>query len=123
MKLLMKLSLTTIGSFSLALGIMGIVLPLVPTTPLLLLAAACFVRSSDKLYHWLISNKWFGKYIEDFRSGRGIPLKAKALGVAAIWISISYSVFFVIGLLILKVIILLIASFFTWYILSFKTLR
>lgn len=118
-----QLILLVAGSLALGLGILGIILPLLPTTPFLLLAAACYVRSSDRLYKWLITNKWFGKYIQNFRSGKGIPLKAKIMGVSILWISICFSAFFVINLIWIRILILLIAAYFTWFILSFKTLK
>lgn len=123
MRQIKKIALLIAGSLSLGLGILGILLPLLPTTPLLLLAAACYVRSSERVYKWLITNKWFGPYIKNFRSGKGIPLKAKIMGVTVLWLSIGYSAFFVIHMIWLRVVILLIAAYFTWFILSFKTLR
>ncbi|MFC7061455.1 YbaN family protein [Halobacillus seohaensis] len=123
MKFLVKILLVIVGSLSLGLGIIGIVLPFIPTTPLLLLAAACFVRSSDTLYNWLMTNKYFGSYITNFREGKGIPLKAKIVGVTTLWISITYSAFFVVPLVFVKVIMLLVAAYFTWYMLSLKTLK
>ncbi|MEC5424625.1 YbaN family protein [Virgibacillus sp. C22-A2] len=110
------------GSIALGIGITGIFLPLIPTTPLLLLAAACYVRSSDRLYHWLITNKYFGSYIENYRAGKGIPLKAKVVGVALLWISMLYTIIFVVPLIMVKLLLFLIASFFTWFILKQKTL-
>lgn len=123
MKLAVKVTLILTGSISLGLGIIGIVLPLIPTTPLLLLAAACFVRSSDKLYDWLLNHRWFGTYIRNFREQRGIPLKAKVLGVTMLWVSIIYSAFFVVPLVAVRILLLLVAAYFTWYMLSLKTLR
>lgn len=123
MKLAVKVTLILTGSISLGLGIIGIVLPLIPTTPLLLLAAACFVRSSDKLYDWLLNHRWFGRYIRNFREQRGIPLKAKVLGVTMLWVSIIYSAFFVVPLVAVRILLLLVAAYFTWYMLSLKTLR
>ncbi|APC50148.1 YbaN family protein [Virgibacillus halodenitrificans] len=118
-----KTLLVIVGSLSLAIGIIGIVLPLIPTTPLLLLAAACYIRSSKKLYNWLITNKYFGSYIENYRSGKGIPLKAKIISILLIWISMSYTVIFVIPLLAVKLLLLAVAGYFTWFILKQKTLQ
>ena len=111
------------GTLALLLGVLGIVLPLIPTTPLLLLAAACYVRSSEKLYQWLVTNKWFGHYIRDYRDGKGIPLKAKVTGVIVLWLSIGYTVLFVVPLLIVKLLLLAIAGYFTWFMWRIKTLR
>lgn len=117
-----KLFLIIVGSISLALGVIGIVLPLIPTTPLLLLAAACYVRSSYKLYIWLINNKHFGHYIQNYREGKGIPLKAKIIGISLIWISIGYTAIYVVPLIAVKILLVGIASYFTYFLLHMKTL-
>lgn len=123
MKQLIRILLIIGGSISLGLGLLGILLPLLPTTPLLLLAAACFVRSSDRLYQWLITNKWMGPYIENYRAGKGIPMKAKIIGVSLLWISMGYTIFFVIPLIPVKILLFLIGGIFTTVILKQKTLH
>ncbi|HLS08163.1 YbaN family protein [Lentibacillus sp.] len=123
MKRVKKLLLIIAGSISLGLGVLGIILPLLPTTPLLLLAAACYVRSSEKLYHWLITNKYFGSYIQNYRDGKGIPLKAKVIGVSVLWLAMSYTILFIVPLLIIKILLAGIGAYFTWFILKQKTLR
>ncbi|GAA0604492.1 hypothetical protein GCM10009001_22110 [Virgibacillus siamensis] len=123
MKGITKFLLVIAGSVSLVLGLIGIILPLLPTTPLLLLAAACYVRSSKRLYLWLITNKYFGSYIENYRQGRGIPLKAKVMGVIVLWITMGFSIVFVIPLLAIKLLLVGIGAFFTWFILKQKTLH
>ena len=115
--------LITFGSIAFVFGILGVFLPLVPTTPLLLLAAACYVRSSQKLYRWLIHNKWFGQYIENFRSGQGIPLRAKVSGIVVLWLTIGITAVFVVPFYAVKIALVLMAAVVTWYILSFKTLK
>ncbi len=67
-----------LGLVFVAIGAVGVVVPGLPTTPLLLLAAACFARSSPRLYAWLLRNPTFGPLIEDFRAGRGVSLRVKA---------------------------------------------
>lgn len=123
MKSIKSFFLIAVGSLSLGLGILGIFLPLLPTTPLLLLAAACYIRSSKRLYHWLITNKRFGPYIRNYREGNGIPLKAKVVGVTLLWVSMLFSVIFVIPLISVKILLLGIAAYFTHFILKQKTLR
>ncbi|RDW21161.1 YbaN family protein [Oceanobacillus chungangensis] len=120
---LKKVLLIIAGTISLGLGILGIFLPLLPTTPLLLLAAACYVRSSERLYNWLISNKYFGPYILNYRQGKGIPLQAKVVGVSVLWISMLFTIIFVIPLMAVKILLFLIGSYFTWFILKQKTLK
>jgi len=65
------------GTIFTGLGLLGILLPLLPTTPFLLLAVACYARSSKRFYCWLLNNKWFGTYLRDYRDGKGITLKVK----------------------------------------------
>jgi uncharacterized membrane protein YbaN (DUF454 family) len=117
-----KLILIIIGSISVALGCLGIFLPILPTTPFLLLGAACYVRGSEKLYNWLINNKWFGTYIKNYREGRGIPIKVKLYAVSLLWISILYAVIFAISKLPLRIMLLLIAAGVTLHILRIKTM-
>ncbi|WP_082234493.1 YbaN family protein [Halobacillus massiliensis] len=123
MKNIKRFLLIIIGWLSLAIGVLGIVLPLIPTTPLLLLAAACFFRSSDRMYWWLLENKYFGHYIKNYRKYKGIPLKGKIMGITALWVSILYSALFVVPLLFVKILLICIAAYFTWFILSLNTIN
>ncbi|HKZ88508.1 MAG TPA: YbaN family protein, partial [Candidatus Bathyarchaeia archaeon] len=77
------------GTISLVFAAIGVVLPLIPTTPFLLLAVACYCRSSERLYMWLINNRWFGEYIRNYREGKGIPLKTKVVALTVMWATIS----------------------------------
>ena len=72
-----KVFLISIGTFFVGVGIVGIFVPILPTTPFLLIAAALYARSSKKFYNWLINNKIFGRFIKNYRAGKGIPLKIK----------------------------------------------
>ncbi|WP_096270899.1 YbaN family protein [Paucisalibacillus globulus] len=117
-----RLLLVISGLLSLGLAVIGIFLPLIPTTPLLLLSAACFIRSSDRLYQWLITNKYLGPYIKNYREGKGIPLSAKIVGVSLLWISMLFTIFFVVPLVAVKLLLAGIAGYFTWFILKQKTL-
>ena len=87
MKSLVKYICLGVGSAALVLGIVGIFLPMWPTTPFLLLAAACFVRSSDRLYTWLIEHERLGCYVRDYMSGRGIPLRVKRVALVTMWVT------------------------------------
>lgn len=111
------------GTFFVGLGLLGIFLPLLPTTPFLLLAAACYARSSEKFYNWLLNHKWFAKYIRHYREGKGIPPKAKALAIFLIWVTILSSVIFIIHPLAVRVILIVIAAGVTIYLLSLPTFR
>ena len=115
--------LIIVGSFFAGLGILGIFLPLLPTTPFLLLAAACYIRSSERLYNWLLNNKWIGRYIKNYLEGKGIPLKSKVLSISALWITIGYSVFFVVNIFPVRIILILIAIGVTIHLLSIRTFK
>ena len=73
------------GVLAVLLGILGLFLPLLPTTPFLLLASWCFARGSSRLHRWLLSHRVFGEYLRNFEAGRGIPLKAKILATVMLW--------------------------------------
>ncbi|MBL40306.1 MAG: hypothetical protein CL761_03150 [Chloroflexi bacterium] len=74
---MIRILLIILGSIFVAIGAIGILVPGLPTTPFMILAAACYIRSSNKLYNWLIKNKLFGKHIKNIREGKGIPIKVK----------------------------------------------
>tara|TARA_B100001758_G_scaffold203726_1_gene183445 strand:+ start:529 stop:957 length:429 start_codon:yes stop_codon:yes gene_type:complete len=101
--LFIKILWISLGSFFVALAALGVALPGIPTTPFLILAAACYIRSSQKLYDWLISNKTFGPYLKDYREGKGIPKKAKILAISMIILFVGSSVIFGIEDQILKI--------------------
>ena len=82
--------LLSIGWLSVALGVIGIFLPVLPTTPFLLLAAACFVRSSRRFYLWLVTHPHLGPWIRDYLEGQGIPLKGKIYALVLMWASIAF---------------------------------
>ena len=103
-------SLKVIGTFFVVLGFIGIFVPLLPTTPFLLLAAACYAKSSPAFYNWLLCNKWFGSYIKNYREGRGIPLKSKIVSITLLTAAIGYAIIFVVPVLIGKFILILLYS-------------
>ncbi len=111
------------GTFFLALGIIGVFLPLLPTTPFLLMSAACYFKGSKRMHDWLLNNRWFGEYIRNYREGRGIPAKTKMVSILALWITIGYSAFFVVQIPIVRIILLLIALGVTMHIILLPTLR
>ena len=98
----LKILWVILGTISLVIGLIGIVIPGLPTTPFLLLTAALYIRSSEKLYKALISNKHLGKYILDFREGKGLPLKTKIISLIMMWTMITLSCSFFIDILWLR---------------------
>lgn len=89
--------LIAVGCASLATGVVGMFVPLLPTTCFLLLAAWCFGRSSPRLHRWMYYNRWFGTYLRDYRSGRGIPRAVKVGSLAIMWTTIAATVVFAIS--------------------------
>jgi uncharacterized membrane protein YbaN (DUF454 family) len=111
------------GTISLVFGAIGIVLPILPTTPFLLLALACYCRSSERMTHWMLNNKYFGKYIRNYKEGKGIPLKTKLFVISILWITISYSALFVIPVWIAQLILFIIAAAVSFHITRLPTYR
>ncbi len=111
------------GTISLGFGIIGIFLPILPTTPFLLLTAACYARSSQRFYDWLMNNKWFGNYIKNYLEGRGIPLKFKIFTISLLWITILFSIYYVIDIFWIEVILFIIAIGVTIHIVTIKTFK
>jgi uncharacterized membrane protein YbaN (DUF454 family) len=83
------------GTICLVLGAIGIVLPILPTTPFLLAAAACYYKSSERMHRWLLNNKWFGEYIRNYQEGKGLTKKTKITALSVLWITIGFSTVFV----------------------------
>jgi uncharacterized membrane protein YbaN (DUF454 family) len=82
------------GTICLLLGSIGVFIPVLPTTPFLLLSAACYLRSSTRMYRWLFDNRFFGEYLSNYRDGKGLPMKVKIFTLAMLWVTISYSALF-----------------------------
>jgi uncharacterized membrane protein YbaN (DUF454 family) len=118
---LLKAFLIVIGFLAVGLGILGMFLPVLPTTPFLLLAAACFAKSSKRFYHWLLNNKWFGSYIKNYREGKGIPLKIKILSMGFMWVTILTSSIFFLDNIYIRILLIVIAIIVTIHISLIKT--
>ena len=119
----MKYIYILFGSIFVFLGVVGIFLPLLPTTPFLLLAAALYVRSSERLYSWLLHQRLLGPYLRNFMERKAIPLHAKIIAISMMWATMLYCIFFLIPLVWVKILMAAIACGVTIYTLSFKTLR
>lgn len=117
----LRYALLAIGWLSVALGVIGIFLPVLPTTPFLLLAAACFMRSSKRFYLWLINHPHLGPWIIDYLEGQGIPLKSKVYAIGLMWLSIALSCYMV-PLFWARAFMLTSAVLVSLYILKQKTL-
>ena len=118
-----KYLLVLLGSLSLILGVSGIFLPVLPTTPFLLLSAALYMRSSARLYNWLLSHKHLGPYIKNFREHKAIPLKVKIVSVTMVWLTLLYCAAFVAWVWWMSVLFIAIAIGVTVHILHYRTLK
>jgi hypothetical protein len=113
------------GSIFVGLAIIGIFLPGLPTTPFLILAAYFYIRSSNKLYNWLINNKILGVYIRGYLSGKGMPLRAKVVSLILMWVFGSFAILYGIpdSLLYIKLIVFIILLIGTIFLLRVKTFK
>ncbi len=122
-KKIYKYILIGFGWIFVALGIIGIFVPLMPTTVFFILAAGSFARSSDRFYSWLINHPRFGKFIKDYREKRGMPLKSKIIAVGMLYLTIGSSAYFFTDSLWVRLLLISIALGVSTYIVSLKTIR
>jgi len=110
------------GSFSVAMGVVGIFVPGWPTTIFLIIASYFYIRSSKRLYEWLVNNKLLGVYIKNYLLGKGMPFKAKIISLSTMWIFGLLSILFWIpnNLFLIKIIVLLLLLIGTLFILRVK---
>lgn len=110
------------GSISLGLGILGVVLPVLPTTPFLLLAAFCYVRSSQRLYDWLLGHRLFGSYISNYLHHRAVAKKAKVTALVMLWTTLTIS-FILVDIWYVRLILVVVGLAVSAHILSLKTIH
>jgi uncharacterized protein len=111
------------GTVCVALGVLGMFLPLLPTTVFLLMAAYCYSRSSEKFHTWLLTNRLFGPYIKNYKSGKGISIRQKVSTISILWVSIGVSIWLLGGKFWLSLLLLAIAGGVTIHLLWIKTYR
>jgi len=109
-----------VGLIAVGLGFAGIFLPLLPTTPFLLLALFCFARSSPKLERWLLSNRILGPYLQAYFSKQGMPVKQKVITLALLWGTILLSAF-LINQIYVRVVLAIVAIGVSIHVLRMKT--
>ncbi|MCK5056877.1 MAG: YbaN family protein [Candidatus Aminicenantes bacterium] len=120
---MIKLIYIFLGVLLVALGFIGILVPGLPTTPFLLLASGCFLKSSQRLHSWLINQKLFGKYLKSFQETSSIPKGIKILSITMMWIMIFCSICFFIKSLLIKILLIICGITGSIVILSFRTLK
>ena len=119
-----RLLLVLLGSISVGLGVIGIFVPGWPTTIFLIIASYFYIRSSDKLYHWLLNNKILGIYLKFYYSGKGMPVKAKIFSISIMWVFGLLSIFLWIpsNLIIIKILVFILLIIGSIFILRVKSL-
>jgi uncharacterized membrane protein YbaN (DUF454 family) len=97
------------GTLCAGLGIIGVFVPILPTTPFLLLAAACYMRSSERFYRWLTDNRIFGAYVRNYIEGRGMPIRIKIFTILLLWLTIGLTIAFAVHNLVIRIILICVA--------------
>ncbi|MFC1865355.1 YbaN family protein [Chloroflexota bacterium] len=118
-----RLLFVTLGTLFLGVGIIGIVIPILPTTPFLLLATSFFARGSDKFHNWLLNSRILGAYIRHYIDGKGMPLKVKLFTIALLWTAISFTVAFVFDELVMRIALVFVAIGVSVHIVLIKGYR
>jgi uncharacterized membrane protein YbaN (DUF454 family) len=108
------------GTLSLAVGLIGIAVPVLPTTPFLLLAAACYLRSSRRFYNWLMNSRFLGNYIRNYIEGKGLPVRVKLFIIILLWATISLSIWLVANTVV-TIVLLAVATGVTLHIIFIRT--
>jgi uncharacterized protein len=108
------------GTFSIAIGIIGIVVPLLPTTPFLLLSAACYAKGSERMYRWFINIKWIGNAIKNYHDGNGISIKGKIISILFLWTTILISMNLMWPNILIQLLLIIISMSVTYHIIKFK---
>ncbi len=114
---------TVFGTIFLIIGAIGVFIPILPTTPFLLLAAACYLRGSERLHRWLINNRVFGEFIRNYTEGRGIKQRQKVYTISFLWLMIIFSVIYVLKSSLFKILLLIIAMVVSIHIIMLPTIK
>jgi uncharacterized protein len=120
---LVRMALLGAGSLFVGLGVLGIFLPLLPTTPFLLLAAFCYGKSSPAAYRWLTTNRYFGKYLRNYQEHRGATVGTKVTSIATIWLGIGFTGFVLQPPIWLLAMLLAIAIGVSTHLIRLRTMR
>jgi len=114
---------TVFGTIFLIIGAIGVFIPILPTTPFLLLAAACYLRGSERLHRWLIYNRVFGEFIRNYTEGRGIKQRQKIYTISFLWLMIIFSVIYVLNNSLFRILLLFIAMVVSIHIIILPTIK
>ena len=116
-----KVLFITLGSIFVLLGLIGIFIPIFPTTPFLLLAAYFYARSSNRALMWLLNHRWFGVYLRNYREKRGMTAQHKLITLSLLWLSIGLTAIFLVESIWVRLLLIAIASGVTAHLLRINT--
>ncbi|MBN1657047.1 MAG: YbaN family protein [Anaerolineae bacterium] len=119
---MLRVLLIVSGTACVALAMVGILVPVLPTTPFLLLAAFLYARSSERFHHWLVTNRVFGRYIHNYRQHRGMLLRDKILTLTLLWLTLGSTILLAETAWWLILLLLTIGAAVTAHIVRIKTL-
>jgi uncharacterized membrane protein YbaN (DUF454 family) len=111
------------GTIALCIGVVGIIIPILPTTPFLLLAAICYLRGSQRLYNTLLYNRFIGSYVRNYLEGRGMSLKMKIWTLTLLWTAIVCTAVLVTNSLIIRIVLAVVLIGVTIHIILIKTIK
>ena len=111
------------GTIALGIGVVGIIVPVLPTTPFLLLAAICYMRGSQRLYNALLCNRFIGNYVRNYLEGRGMSLKMKIWTISLLWVAIVCTATLATASLTIRIILAVVLIGVTIHILFIKTAK
>jgi len=112
-----------LGTLFLGIGCIGLILPILPTTPFLILAATCYVRGSDRIYRWMMQNRLFGEFIKNYLEGKGIKPRQKVVTLVFLWVMIIFTTVYMIENMIIRLFLLIIALTVSVHILKLPTVQ
>lgn len=110
------------GTLFLVIGFIGVVIPVLPTTPFLLLAAACYIRGSKRIHNWMINNSIFGDFVRNYMERKGITIKQKIITLTFLWLTIGFSIYYIIDSFLIRIALFIIATAVSLHILLIRTL-
>jgi uncharacterized protein len=112
----------SLGVTLLGIGAVGVVTPVLPTTPLVLAAFFCFTQSSEKAEKWILNNRYFGSYIENYKTKKGVPYDVKLKSIVFLWITLTASMF-ILRQNIMILVLMIVGVAVTMHILLLKTIK
>ena len=118
-----RIVLVIAGTLFLIIGSVGVVIPVLPTTPFLLLAAACYIRGSKRIHNWMINNSIFGDFIRNYMERRGITIKQKVTTLIVLWLTIVVSIYYFIDDYLIRIVLFIIAVIVSIHIKRIRTLE